>query len=339
LNVRAITIRRFPLFLFPLFLLLLGGCREEKTLPDTLLSREVASVDGSPITFREAESRRARLFSGFSVQAAQETNALLREQYLYVISQIVDEMLIARFMEDKGAGLADGELEAEEAIIRDDYPPGAFERMLLEEGINLDLWRGQLRRMLLVRKFVAAEVRAQVMPTPEAIQEYYNHHSGEFIAPEQWHFFQISGLDKAEVEAARKIFLANRNATAVQKLHMVTIREVRAKGDMLPKNLGEELANLAVWDATSVKPYERGFSSVVLLGKTPQTPLDAASVTTRIEQILTEDTQAAVYGQMADKLRQKAKVRIADVLLRPGEATMEKTDPPAAGSPGPEKPL
>jgi hypothetical protein len=327
------------LVLLPFLLFLPGGCREEEILPNTLLSREIASVDGVPVIFREVESRRARLFSGPSGQIFHETNARLREQYLHVIRQIAEEILVSRFMENKGADLAAGELEAEEELIRGDYPPGAFEHMLLEEGISLDLWRGQLRRMLLVRKYIASEVRPQVMPTPEAIQEYYNSHSGEFVIPEQWHFFQISGLDRAAVESARKAFLANRNATTVQKLHRVTIHEVRAGTDMLPKELSKELSTLSVWNATQVKPQEQGFSSLVLLEKTPQTPLDAASVTARIEQILTEDTLAAAYGQMVEKLMLKAKVRIADALLQPGDETTGKAGPPGGGTSGSKNPL
>jgi hypothetical protein len=330
---------RLFLFLLPFLLVLAGGCREEKILPNTLLSREIASVDGVPITFREAESRRARLFSGPSGQITHETNERLREQYLHVIRQIAEEILVSRFMEAKGADLAAGELEAEEELIRGDYPPGAFEQMLLEEGINLDLWRGQLRRMLLVRKYIAAEVRPQVLPTPEAIQEYFNNHSEEFVIPEQWHFFQISGLDRTAVESARKAFLASKNATSVQKLHRVIIHEVRAGADMLPRELSKELAALSVWSATQVKPQEQGFSSLVLLEKTPQTPLDAASVTARIEQILTEDTLAAAYGQRVEKLMLKAKVRIADALLRPGDKTTEKADPSGGGPSGSKSPL
>jgi hypothetical protein len=297
-----------------------------------LLFREIASVDGVPISLREAESRRARLFNGPSGKLVHETNARLREQYLHVIRQIAEEMVIARFMEGKGAGLSAEELEAEEDLIRDDYPPGAFEQTLLEAGINLDLWREQLRRALLVRKYIAAEVRPQVMPAPEAIHGYYNIHNEEFIIPEQWHFFHIFGLDKAEVESARKAFLASRNATNIQKIYMVTIRNVRVGGDMLPQELSTELADLAIWDATRVKPQERGFSSVVLLEKTPRTPLDAASVTARIEQILTEDTLAAVYRQKVEKLMRKTKIRIADVLLRPVEESAEKAGLPESAS-------
>ncbi|MDR1360347.1 MAG: peptidyl-prolyl cis-trans isomerase [Deltaproteobacteria bacterium] len=321
-------------FLFLLLLIALGGCRDETAVSGAFLFKEIASVDGTPISLREAESRRARLFNGPSGQIIPETNEHLREQYLYVIRQIAEEMVISRFMEDKGAGLNEGELEAEEEIIRNDYPPGAFEQTLLEEGINLDLWRGQLRRMLLVRKYIAAEVRPQVMPTPEAIQDYYSKHDQEFIIPEQWHFFQIFGLDKTEAESARKAFLTNKNATEIQKRYMVTIREVRADGDTLPKNLAKELADLAPWTATPVKPYEQGFSSVVLLGKTPRTPLDAASVTARIEQILTEDTLAAVYEQKVDKLMSKAKVFIADALLRPDGEIPENAARPANASSG-----
>jgi hypothetical protein len=309
---RFLTCLLFALLFFP------AGCREEMSLRNNpFANREIASVDGVPITFREAESRRAHLFSNPSSIRSLETNAALREQYLYVIRQMVEEILITRFMERQGKDLSEGELEEEENLIRGDYPPGTFEQMLMDEGINLVQWRQQLRRMILVRKYIATEIRPRVIPAPEAIQEYYNSHSGEFVIPEQWHFLQISGTDKAEVEAARKALLADKNATKAQRLHLVTIREVQTGSDMLPEDIRRDLAKLAPWETTWVASPEKGFSVLVFLDKTPQAPLDAARVTARVEQILTENSLAEAYGEMVARLVKKAKVRIADVLLLP----------------------
>ena len=299
--------------LLPLLLLLiLWGCLKDAKLPE-----EIASVNDEPITLREAEARRSRLFSGLSAQALPEDDETLRAQYIYVVRQLVEETVICQYMEKKGLNLEPGELEAEEARIRNDYPAGAFEQMRLEEGLDVDLWRAGLRRSLLVRKYVNTVLRSEIQPAPEKIIEYYNSHADEFIVPEQWHFIQISGLDRKEVESARNAFLAAKNATDVQKRFMVAVNDVQAGADMLPEAFRKELAGLTPWGQAPVKPYEKEFRALVLLENIPQQQLDPTTATERVERILMEDALADAYAQSVSRLVSKAKVRVADALLYP----------------------
>lgn len=305
---------------FPVFLLLfLWGCLDD----DARQLDEVASVNGQSITFREVEARRARLFSGISARVVTDNDEELRRQYLYVLRQMIEEKVICQYMEKKGLDLELGSLEAEEERIRGDYPPGAFEQMLLEEGINLDSWRADLRRTLLVRKYVDTVLQPEIVPTPEEIQEYYNTHAEEFIIPEQWRFIQISGLDKKEVESARNVFLAGKNATDVQQRFMVTVHDVQIPSAMLPEAFRKELGTLPPWSPVPVKLYEKEFLALILLEKTPQAALDAATVAARVERILTEDKLAGAYTQAVNKLVSKAQVYVAEQLLAPADEKVE----------------
>lgn len=312
--------------LLPFLLLLpLWGCLETSQP----YGDEVAFVNGQSITFREMETRRARLFSGLSAQVKTLDDEALRRQYLYVVNQIIEEMVICQYMEKKGFNLEPGEVEAEEERIRRDYPDGAFEQMLLEEDINLDTWRDELHRGLMVRKYINAILWPEVIPSPEEMLLYYNEHKAEFIIPEQWHFIQISGVDKKEVEAARDALLSSKDAETVQKRFMVTIHDIQTASEMLPEDFRRQLAKLTPWSKSPVSAHEKEFRTWILLEKIPQAPLDAASITARVERILSEDKLAQAYTQAVDKLVSKAKVRIADSLLYSAAERAEKNSPPA----------
>lgn len=309
-------IRLLPLLL----LLLLPGCLETYGRYEG----EVASVNGQSITFREIETRRARLFSGLSAQVKPLDDEILRTQYLYVLSQIIEELVVCQYMEKKGFSLDPGEPEAEEERIRRDYPEGAFEQMLLEEDINLDTWRDELYRSLMVKKYINTVLRPEIMPSPEEMLWYYNEHKAEFMIPEQWHFIQISGMDKQEVEFARDALISSKDPETVQKRFMVTIHDIKTASEMLPEDFRRQLAKLSPWSKSPVSTHEKEFRTWILLDKIPQMPLDAASITARVERVLSEDKLAQAYTQAVNKLVSKARVHIADGLLYSAAERVER---------------
>ncbi len=284
-----------------------------------MMPGEVASVNGQGVYFSELESRRSRLFDALSPDEPPAIEAALQEQYRYALQGIIDELLICQYMGRNKLDLAPDALAAEEALIRADYPEGGFDQMLLEEGISLDLWRESLRRGLLVRKFQAEVLRPEITISPDEVNAYYKAHAGEFLIPEQWHFMQISGIDKKEVEQARDSFIQTRNATAVQLSRPVSIHDIRAAIDRLPEAVSGELARLMPWKAAPVKPFEKEFRVFVLLEKTPATELGTEEIYRRVEQAIAEEKLQSVYVRWMEKQRAKAAIRIAPELM-PGAA-------------------
>ncbi|MDL2266720.1 hypothetical protein LJC46_01875, partial [Desulfovibrio sp. OttesenSCG-928-G15] len=208
----------------------LVACREEAIAPGV-----VATVNGEPVFFREMEARRVNYFSGFASDTQGVEDALLQEQYRYVLGRIIAEEIVWQYMDGKGVTLAKEELLEEEQKILSDYPEGAFENMIMEEAVTLGFWRKGIARRLMVDKFIMQILRPEISITADEVQQYYRAHKEEFVIPEQWHFIQILGKDLKEVEQASKHLAEGKNATATQKEFLVTIHDICLSVDMLPQ--------------------------------------------------------------------------------------------------------
>ncbi len=321
-----------PTAFFALTLLCLfsfAACVESSIMPG-----DVASVNGQGISFREVEARRASLFAHRSPGSeGQLDDATLQTQYRYIVAEIIREFLISQFMRDKGLAVAPELVEAEEQRIRNDYPEGAFEEMLLEEGISLDLWRENIRRRLEMERFLTQVLRPEISITSDEVQQYYHEHSADFIIPEQWHFMQITGLEKKDVERAQVAFIAGKNATAVQKGFLVTIHDIRMGKDLLPEDVNRELAGLGLWQGSKIKSHEGLFRTFVLMEKAPATMLDAATMSVRVEQALAEEKMRDAYAAWMKKRIAKADIQIAPALAEP--LPVKESSPPHSSESAP----
>ena len=292
-------------------LVCLAGCREAQVRPG-----ELASVNGQGISFREAEARRVVLFVKRSPNADLQNDAVLQAQYRYVLSGLIEELLVCQYMEKNGYSVSQEVVETEEKKIRADYPEGAFEEMLLEEGIDIERWRYNLRKHLLVESFITQILRPEISIAPDEFQEYYRTHSVDFVLSEQWHFMQIMGQEKSEVERAQGSFLSTRNATAVQKEYLVTIHDILMGKDLLPEALLRELSDISAWQGTSTKNYEGAFRNFVMIEKVPASVLDAATISQRVEQAIAEDKMRLIYANWVREQLDKAKIQLAPALLQ-----------------------
>ena len=285
------------------------ACREQNTMTGA-----AATVDGQTITFRDLEARRSVLFSGRSPRSVSFDDTELRRQYRYILGQMIEELLICQYMENNGLTLEEGQLAAEEKRIRNDYPPGAFEAMLLELAVDEDRWREGIYRRLMVEQFIAHVLRPEISISAEEVQAYYREHSAEFVIPEQWHFLQLAGNDKSEVEKAAKRLVAGKNAALVQKEFLVTIHDIKMGADMLPQDLLDDLSPLQPWQSSPVRSVDDGFRVFVFVEKTPSAMLDAAEMSKRVEQALAEEKARSVYEKWIQKHLRKADIRLAPPL-------------------------
>lgn len=317
--------RLSALFFLLLCLPALWSCEDTRPVPGV-----VASVNGHNIFFREVEARRISQFSGRSPEAPPWTEAELRAQYRYVTNQLIEELVICQYMERKKFVLEPGLLDAEEKRIRDDYPENAFDQTLAEEGINLEDWRELLRRRLVISQFLLQVLRPEISITAEEVQQYFTEHNADFLVPEQWHFMQISALDKKTVEKARDSFVAGKNATAVQKEFLVSMHDIRMDKDRLPDDLSKGLAPLAPWKSSPVSAVGPEFRVLVLIEKTPAAMLEAAEIANRVERVLAEEKMRPLYAAWIKKRLAGADIRLAPALLT--ERTAAESVPGATKS-------
>jgi hypothetical protein len=303
----------------------LAACAQDAALPG-----DVATVNGQGISFQELESRRALLFAGVSPKAPGTDDATLQNQYRYVVGKMVEEAVICQFMETQGAALEEGAVETEEKRIRDDYPEGAFDEILAEQGLNLENWRRGMSRRLLIDQFVQQILRPEIVITAEEVQQYYRRHNEEFVIPEQWHFLQIGGPVRKDVELARDSLIAGKGPEAAQKEFLVAIHDIRMGVDVLPQDLLDLLTPLKTLEASKPRNLEGEFRVLLLMDKTPAATMDAAEISKRVEQALSEEKMRALYAAWMEKHLAKADIRISPVFAEP-VAKEEAVKPPAVG--------
>ena len=308
--------RRWPLYLLCLMSFglswLLGGCGEADVTPGW-----VATVNGEGISFQEAEAKRISLFSRRTPESALPDEETLQKQYQYVISSLVEERIICQFMQKKGFRLDPALLEREEFETRKDYPEGTFARVFLEEGISQDIWRGGVRRRLIVEQFIRQELRPEINISAEEVEKYIAEHSKDFIIPEQWHFLQITGLDQKESEKAQAAVLESKDATAAQKEFLVSINDISIARDQLPDEVQKALEGLSPWQGSATAEHDEQFRNFILVEVVPERLLDPASISKRVEQVLIEKKLKGIYAEWLNKNLGDYKISLAPALFRP----------------------
>ena len=298
----------------------------------------VATVNGESISFEELEARRASLFPLSLEGVSNAPRAVLLQQYQYALQGLIQEQLILHEMAQKKIALPEGALEARETLIKGDYPSGAFEQMLLEEGIAYPAWRKALRAQLMVEHFLGTVIRAQISLSPAEVEEYYQAHRVDFVQPEQWHFMQFTGAEKNGVQKATQSFMQTANATAVQKNYAVVVRDIRMAKDKLPEDVTKELATAAEGKATAVKKNADTFRAFILVEKTPERALNPADIYSRVEQVLVESKQKTVLDEWLTKRIKKGSIFVHPLLGLASSAAQGQGDtlPPAGGEQAPQ---
>ncbi|MDR1125413.1 MAG: SurA N-terminal domain-containing protein [Deltaproteobacteria bacterium] len=299
------------LFLALLLCLPLQACEQENIHPG-----EVALVNGKPITLRQIQAMHdVQVIGGDSPGRAMED---LRKEYGSVLSEIIAQELVAQELERLNLSVTDGEVRQLEEEYKQDYPPGGFESMLLEESLDVEMWRETLRYRLAVFKFNTRVLRPQVSITAEEVDEYFRTHEDEFKVPERLSFIQFSSLIRDQVAAAAEQFRNTQDAEAIQaRFQNMNIRMVVMRQDRLDPRLVAALEKLNPMESIQPVEINSEYVSIVLLGKENARLLSREEIYARIESILLEDKlQSAFESWLAGKIT-SSDIKVSVHLLPP----------------------
>lgn len=126
-----------------------------------------------------------------------------------LLEELAAELVASRRAEELGLTVADSELDAAVAAITADYPPGVFERTLVESAVNVDSWKRRLRARLLMEKVMAADLQDPAGLTAEEVADHYaRHYRGRAAAAQSEEQFQllkeavVADLRRQKMEAA-----------------------------------------------------------------------------------------------------------------------------------------
>ncbi len=294
-----------------LLCLLLQACEQDNIHPG-----EVALVNGKAITLRQIQAMHdVQVIGGDSPGRAMED---LRKEYGAVLSEIIAQELVVQELERLNLSVTDEEVRQLEEEYKQDYPPGGFDSMLLEESLDVDMWRETLRYRLAMFKFNTRVLRPQVSITAEEVDEYFRTHEDEFKVPERLSFIQFSSLIRDQVAAAAEQFKKSQDAEAIQaRFQNMNIRMVVMRQDRLDPRLVTALEKLRPME--SIQPIEINseYVSIVLLGKENARLLSREEIYARIESILLEDKLQSAFESWLENKLAKSDIKVSVHLLPP----------------------
>ncbi len=154
-----------PIFFLHLFL----GCGDEGSeLGNEVLIR----LDDRIVTVLEFNEA----FENSKIASASDTSERsedLAKAQLRLLNDLILETILLERAGEIGISISDIELEKAVASIKNDYPSGEFEEVLLEFAVSYETWESRLKKRLIMEKVIEKELENQITITPEDIAEYY----------------------------------------------------------------------------------------------------------------------------------------------------------------------
>jgi len=210
----------------------------------------VAKVNGRPILRRDFELAVQLQFRGRRAGGGLKELQAVREK---VLERLIENELLYQKAAKADATVPDGLIEEEFGRMRDSFPSAAeFADVLRENGVSETEFREQLKRTLIVTRFVNGEITGGLAATDEDVRRYYDQNPAEMVRPEAVRLSQIVvRLTPAATQAQR--------TAARQKIEAI-LKEVRAGGDF---------AQLARRHSEGAEAAAGGDAGLLIKGKGP----------------------------------------------------------------------
>lgn len=272
------------LFLAWLFLSAGLGCASQSNEPGV-----VARVNGEPIYLAQLEAKHDLKYLTGTINYSGSLERLQAE-YGMALLEIVISKLVSQFLSAQGMAVSEQELDAAEAQVRADYPEGAFEQMLVEEYIDLDLWREQLKATLHQEKLFQKVLRPQISIDYQEVDAYYRENIVDFYLRLRVCFLFIQGSDKESVKKVLEMSRAEHDPAELDKrFDMVEVRGYTLYEDNIPADWRSLLEGLEPGQASDVLMRDgQEYQAMVLRERTPGRIVDLAQAYLLVERILVE---------------------------------------------------
>ena len=277
---------------------------------DVVNPGEVAVVNGTVITLKQLQAAHdAVVVSGDDPGRPVDA---LRKEYGAVLSEMIIQELVVQELERKNLSVTDEELAEAEQELLQDFPPGGFDRMLLEESLDVEMWRSFLFKRLSMVKFNSHVLRPQISISVEEVEEFYRKYEEEFKIPERYNFIQFSSLIKDQVASAAAMFLETHDPEPVQaRFQNISIRMVVMREDRLAPELVLALDRHGLLTATPPMEMNGEYVSMVLLSKEPPRLLSREEMYTRIEAIILEDKMQSAFQDWLARKVEKSTIKVS----------------------------
>jgi hypothetical protein len=306
--------RLFPVLLPVVicWVILLAGCDNDPPQPGV-----VARVNGVPIFLKDVEYGYDHYFFEWSDPLPPPVKEMQNTYGRALLDLILIEVI--RFeLAKKDLDVSLDEVLRIENEIRQDYPQGEFEKMLIEESIDLEYWRNRIRHKLLWDEFVHRVLMPVISVDLVEIQEYYHSNIQDFYIPERLVYLYLGSEDRQLLE---KAVAELDNYEDIRELresfdNNILIASYEVREDQLPPDLTEDLRSLDKnQDSGIQKGGQEGYYAVFLLEKKPKELLMPHQVYNIIEQKITDKKLKRAFNNWLATVFESTQIEINKVLL------------------------
>lgn len=299
---------------------LAGGCARDSEEPGV-----VARVNGRPITLAQLEfmsdMMQMQQLADFNPSLEQ-----LREDHGLALADLIVQQLVAQELEKRGLDVTDEELLQAEEAVRADYPEGTFEEVLIEEYIDIEAWRGQLKARLSMEKFHNLVLRPRVRLDYQEAEKFYRDNIQDFYLPPRISVVLISGPSQDLVRKATEAYRAGEEPEEIAaRLNQVSVRLVKLREDRLPAAWKEALKGKDKEGLSPVWTDKNVVNRIIVLEEVPGRLLDPSQAYPLVETVLVERKLAEEFNSWLEQAMASATIRVSAHLMRT-EGGEDETD-------------
>jgi parvulin-like peptidyl-prolyl isomerase len=301
----------WPLFLVAAMLFSgAAGCVESAS------RRVVARAGNRAITVAEYQEALKRLMPPGDAASEDEIRELKRD----LINQLIEEELMIEEAGRSGAVVTDDEVSFEAEGIRKEYGDEAFRDAIVERYGDMDRWKEEIRRKLIVRKVVDGVTASVPGPTEDEARAYYAGHAADYEVAERVRARMIVVGTEDEARRARGRLKTEGFAKVAREVSLSPEKGTGgdlgffSRGDM-PVEFEDVVFRLGPGEISGVVKTEYGFHIFLVEERKRGGRLAFGEVRERIvENMRAERAEKAVAAWMAE-LKRNAGVVVNEELL------------------------
>ncbi len=266
------------------------GCTGENWEPGV-----VAKVDGKSIYLREMEAKYDFDHFEWSVKHMSHIQDVKKE-YRDILLELIVQKLVQEKLKEMGEAVSKEEVRAKEEKIREDYPQGAFENILVEEYIDLNYWRKQLKAGLQWKRFKEVFLKPRAEVGLKEVKRYYRKNAQDFVVPKRKHFVLLRGPLRKEVKKAHQEYKEGVSLEKIRERHDdLTVHEYTLRAEQIPPRWSPVLKQLQPGQSSELKNHNTDFYVLHFIENKEEKVLEPYRAYALIEKKLLRKKEKAIF--------------------------------------------
>lgn len=294
------------------------------------IDRVVAVVNDEPITQSELDSLIVPIYEQYrQAYSGQEFMRKMSEVRTNLLSQLIEDRLVAQEAERLGVVVTDEEIQAQINEVKAKFPDETeFKNFLEEQKISLSKLKERYKDQIAIRKLHQYEIRQKIIVSPKEIEEYYDENLSNFTEKEKLKVKTImvrkkdpdeTGADPAQREVIESIVAELKTGADFSALAKQYSDETHAqeggelgfvqRGELIDR-FDEVLFDVPVGSLSPILETEIGYHVFLVEAKQEKKVKPLAEIKDEIETILFRTKSKERFEQWINELKENAYISI-----------------------------